>query len=105
MKRNTVVLKGLVHLGIGFLVLRLVASPIAQQAPPATCCFEHDGYQGTCVVSPGEGETCESILEYLNKPGTVGKSYCGGSRLRGNWKSVPCPATHQAAVATTPGSD
>lgn len=98
MKRNSVFLNGLVHIGIGFLVLRLVASPIAQQTPPATCCFEHDGFQGTCVVVPAEGETCESILEYLNKPGSVGKTYCGSSRLRGGWKSVPCPQTRKSGV-------
>ena len=35
MKMNRATWPGLVHLGIGFLVLRLVASPISQQEPPA----------------------------------------------------------------------
>jgi hypothetical protein len=54
------------------------------------CCFVRAGYQGVCHVTPGEGETCESILKYLNTPGTVGKSYCGGSKLRGGWKQTDC---------------
>jgi hypothetical protein len=58
--------------------------------PVAACCFEHANYQGTCVVTPGEGETCESILEYLNTPGTVSKTYCGGTRIRGGWTLVEC---------------
>lgn len=102
MKRNATMRRGLVHLGIGFLVLRLVASPIAQEASKSPCCFEHDGYQGTCVVQPGDGETCESILEYLNTPSTVGKSYCGGSQLRGNWRAVPCPQPRPTSDTTTP---
>lgn len=105
MKMSRAVSQGLVHLGIGFLVLRLVASPVVQETQKATCCFEHDGYQGTCVVVPGDGETCESILEYLNKPATVGKSYCGGSRLRGNWKSAACPQPSRPTGTATPRSN
>lgn len=63
------------------------------EEPPATspaCCFAHDRYQGNCVVTPAKDETCESILEYLNAPGTVGKTYCNNSRLRGGWKQVDC---------------
>ena len=93
--------RSIVHLGIGFLALRLVASPVEQDASKNPCCFTHDGYQGACVVVPGEGETCESILEYLNSPATVGKSYCGGSRLRGNWKVVPCPQPRTETGAAT----
>jgi hypothetical protein len=61
-----------------------------EQTQPAPCCFERLGYQGVCHVTPAEGETCESILKYLNSPGTVGKDYCGGSKLRGDWKAVDC---------------
>jgi hypothetical protein len=56
----------------------------------AACCFVRDGYQGVCQVTPAEGETCESILEYLNTPGTVGKTYCNSSRFRGGWSQVEC---------------
>ena len=58
--------------------------------------FEKNGWHGPTVmgsvrgVTPGEGETCESILEYLNTAGTVGKTYCGGSSLRGGWKLADC---------------
>jgi hypothetical protein len=76
----------------GLLALRLLAPGAldAQEAGAAKCCFQHVGYNGTCVVEPAEGETCESILTYLNTPGTVGKTYCGGSRLRGGWVAVDC---------------
>jgi hypothetical protein len=79
------------------LMLPLIsAAPGAQQSdeqtqPAKVCCFERAGYQGVCRVNPGEGETCASILKYLNTPGTVGKDYCGGSKLRGDWKAVDCP--------------
>ena len=61
------------------------------------CCFERAGYQGTCRVTPGEEETCQTILEYLNTAGTVGKSYCGASKLRGGWKQVECPKEEEKA--------
>jgi len=62
-----------------------------QTQPAGPCCFERVGYQGVCQVTPAEHETCGSILKYLNTPGTVGKDYCGASKLRGGWKSVDCP--------------
>jgi hypothetical protein len=55
------------------------------------CCFTtSSGYQGVCEVTPGEDETCESILTYLNNPQSVGKTYCGNTKVRGGWKEVPC---------------
>jgi hypothetical protein len=55
------------------------------------CCYTNSqGYQGVCVVTPGEGETCESILAYLNNPQSTGKTYCGNTKVRGGWKKVPC---------------
>jgi hypothetical protein len=44
-------------------------------------------------VTPGEGETCSSILAYLNNPNSVGKSYCGNTKVRGTWKQVDCEVT------------
>jgi hypothetical protein len=61
-----------------------------EQEETTACCFIRDGYQGQCRVTPGEDETCASILEYLNTPGTVGKTYCNNSKLRGGWKQVDC---------------
>jgi hypothetical protein len=56
------------------------------------CCFTNTSYQGTCVVTPAEDETCDSILQYLNTPGAAGKSYCQTSRIRGGWQKAECPA-------------
>ena len=63
------------------------------QPKESPCCFAREGYQGICTVTPGEEETCASILEYMNTPGTAGKTYCGGSKLRGGWEKVECPKT------------
>src|SRR5262245_27629076 len=64
------------------------AAEITEQGP---CCFVREGYQGVFQVTPAEKETCASILEYLNTSGTVGKDYCGASKLRGGWKTADCP--------------
>lgn len=82
----------------GLLFVRLVPAglPAAAPAAPPTqdqstqCCFTNPNYQGTCVVQPGQGETCDSILQYLNSAGTVGKTYCNSSRIRGGWQQVDC---------------
>ena len=58
-----------------------------QQAP---CCFENPRYSGTCEVTPGEGESCGSILGYLNNPNSMGKDYCGNTNIRGGWTQVSC---------------
>jgi hypothetical protein len=67
-------------------------APAAQAKPAASCCFTHPGYTGTCEVQPAEGETCGSILDYLNNAMSQGKNYCNNTALRGGWKSVPCEA-------------
>ena len=78
---------GGVYLGVAVAVVVglavLVPARIAGSAEP--CCFANDRYEGTCTVVPGEGETCESILAYLNNPMSTGKSYCGGTTVRGGW--------------------
>ena len=73
-----------------FAFARLAAAGLAGAQEARPCCFVNVGYHGTCVVQPGEGETCESILTYLNTAGTVGKTYCDSSRTRGGWKLVDC---------------
>lgn len=88
---------------LGWMLFFRVAStgtvPAARQATDqAPCCLTRLGYEGRCVVQPAAGETCASILEYLNSPNTVGKTYCGGTRLRGGWSLVDCNK------ASTPGS-
>ena len=60
---------------------------VAQQGP---CCFENPRYSCTCQVSPGPEESCGDILGYLNNPNSVGKTYCGNTKVRGGWSSVAC---------------
>lgn len=57
----------------------------------ADCCYTNPQYAGVCVVQPGEGETCSSILAYLNNPRSQGKSYCGSTSIRGGWRQAACP--------------
>ena len=76
-------------LGAG-LILAPIHVTAQEKQPATTCCFTRDGYQGVCRVEPGEGETCETILAYLNSPHTVGKAYCGRTRLRTRWVLVDC---------------
>ena len=64
--------------------------PALSADSPAPCCFDNDRFEGTCKVIPGDGDTCASILEYLNNPLSTGKSYCGGSAVRGGWVPVDC---------------
>jgi hypothetical protein len=66
----------------------LVPARVAGSAKP--CCFANDRYEGTCKVSPGEGETCQSVLAYLNNPMSTSKTYCGGTSVRGGWVQVDC---------------
>jgi hypothetical protein len=84
---------------IGFLSLAFCLSAmvaIAGDEAPSTsiqqapCCFENPRYSGTCEVTPGEGESCGSILGYLNNPNSIGKDYCGNTNIRGGWTQVNC---------------
>lgn len=72
----------------------LLAVPLAlaaaAQADPARCCFTNQAYSGVCEVTPAKDETCADILSYLNNPQSSGKSYCGGTNVRGGWESVTC---------------
>jgi len=71
-------------------VLLLGAAPLQENAATTQCCFTNRAYNGVCQVTPAKGETCASILKYLNTAGTVGKTYCGNTRIRGGWRSVSC---------------
>jgi hypothetical protein len=59
-------------------------------ATPKPCCFTNPRYSGVCAVQPGEGETCQSILDYLNNPQSQGKNYCGNTNVRGGWAQAIC---------------
>jgi hypothetical protein len=54
------------------------------------CCYTNPQHSGICQVTPVEGETCSTILAYLNNPMSSGKNYCGGTKVRGGWKQVQC---------------
>jgi hypothetical protein len=69
-----------------------------QQTP---CCFENPRYSGTCEVTPGEDESCGSILGYLNNPNSMGKDYCGNTDIRGGWSQVECEGSASAADQCT----
>ena len=73
---------------IGAGVVGLALSSADTPTPP--CCFENPRYSGICEVEPAEGETCASIVEYLNNPMAQGKSYCGGTDVRQGWTEVSC---------------
>jgi hypothetical protein len=64
----------------------------ATRADEAKCCLANPGYTGICEVTPAKGETCQDVLNYLNNPQSSGKSYCGGTNVRGGWQSVACKA-------------
>jgi len=79
------------------------ASTAVGQAP---CCFENPRFSGTCQVTPGEEESCSSILGYLNNPNSVGKTYCGNTKVRGGWTAVSCEgAANTTAAAACQDSD
>jgi hypothetical protein len=73
------------------LPLLATGSPAEDPPRPARCCFTNPGYSGTCEVTPAKDESCAKILDYLNNPNSLGKSYCENTNLRGGWKSAPCP--------------
>jgi hypothetical protein len=64
-----------------------------------TCCFENPRFSGTCQVTPGPEESCGDILAYLNNPNSVGKNYCGNTKVRGGWTTVTCEGTSTAAAS------
>ena len=74
-------------------IAALLASTVllmGADAAPRPCCFTNPRYSGVCAVQPGEGESCQSILDYLNNPQSQGKTYCGNTNVRGGWKRVAC---------------
>jgi hypothetical protein len=81
----------------------LVSAQIAGAAE--SCCFANDRYEGNCKVVPGEGETCQSILAYLNNPMSAGKSYCGGTAVRSGWVQVNCKTGKSSIQQSAAGSD
>jgi len=88
MNRKTVI--GLVVATI--LVASAAAVVIASGGAAADerCCFTNPRFSGVCSVTLGEGESCSSVLGYLNNPNSTGKAYCGGTPVRGGWQKIAC---------------
>jgi hypothetical protein len=86
---RTVLLTAVVLALISAAPVRVPATPQAEKERKP-CCFKNPGYAGICKVQPAQEETCASILAYLNNPMAEGKSYCGGTTIRGGWTEVPC---------------
>ena len=80
------------NLGIAVMMIAGFGAlaPTLNAAAVGPCCFDNDRFEGTCRVNPGKSETCQNILEYLNNPMSTGKSYCGGTSVRGGWVQVDC---------------
>lgn len=84
-------------------VLLGAAPSIRGAAASRPCCFTNDRYAGVCRVVPDKGESCTSILAYLNSPTSTGKTYCDSTNIRGGWSEVSCdpgkPKGQQPAAA------
>jgi hypothetical protein len=63
------------------------------------CCFENPRFSGTCEVTPGPEESCSDVLAYLNNPKSVGKNYCGNTKVRGGWTQVSCEGDAGATIS------
>ena len=70
--------------------------PRAAAAGRRPCCYTNPQYAGPCAVQPVPGETCASILAYLNNPTSQGKTYCDNTNIRGGWKRVRCSGSNTA---------
>lgn len=64
--------------------------PVRAADPAPRCCFTNPQFSGVCAVQPGEGESCATILAYLNNPQSQGKTYCDNTNVRGGWKRKRC---------------
>lgn len=79
-------------------LLRIVLAPVllAVSFAPQTgqaqdaCCLNNFRFAGGCQVRPARGETCASVLSYLNSFDSVGSYYCGNTTVRGGWTLVSC---------------
>ena len=65
------------------------------------CCFENPRFSGTCQIQAGPEETCGSILGYLNNPNSVGKNYCGNTKVRGGWTKVSCQSEGSTEITNS----
>ncbi|MCP4902801.1 MAG: hypothetical protein GY906_38050 [bacterium] len=80
---------------LAFIIANFASGVAVANEPHAasttdSCCYTNPRYSGVCQVSPLGDETCSSILGYLNNQMSVGKAYCGGTKVRGGWAQVSC---------------
>jgi hypothetical protein len=68
------------------------------------CCFANPRYTGICSVTPAPDETCADILAYLNNQASVGKTYCGNTKVRGGWAEVACDDPNESALGPHDGA-
>ena len=90
MKRDPKFRWGHLEIAVAVVVGLALLAPALVAGSAEPCCFANDRYEGICKVISGEGETCQSILAYLKNPMSTGKSYCGGTSVRGGWGQVDC---------------
>ena len=72
------------------LALTAIQASRVSAAGSTTCCFTNARYSGVCEVTPEGGETCASILAYLNNAQSMGKTYCGSTNVRNGWRQARC---------------
>ena len=90
------------------MVLTVAATcPVVAETPASettiggdTCCFSNPRYSGTCEVTTGPDETCSDVLAYLNNQASVGKTYCGNTKVRGGWAQIACE--NSASICSSP---
>ena len=104
MKRDLRLGRGRLGIAAAIVVGLAVLVPAQSAGTAEPCCFANDRYEGTCKVTPGEGETCQSILAYLNNPMSAGKSYCGGTAVRSGWVQVNCKTGKSSIQQSAAGS-
>lgn len=85
----------------------VAATPVFAETPAAEttiggdkCCFNNPRYTGKCEVTTGPDETCSDVLAYLNNQASVGKTYCGNTKVRGGWAQIGCETS--TSTCTTP---
>lgn len=95
---------GLVGVGVAAVVAVAVLAPALVALAAEPCCFANDRYEGVCTVIPGEGETCGSVLAYLNNPMSTGRTYCGNTKVRGGCVQVNCRTGKSVMQKSAAGS-
>ena len=73
------------------LTLSAVSVGAAGASAAETCCYANFRFSGPCVVTLAPGETCSSVLAYLNDLSSSGKTYCGSTPIRRGWSHTTCP--------------